>query len=155
MIIVADGVVSERVWPREGRLANGLANDSCGVATCLIVTGDGDFRSALRSTIGRMAVRCSAPAALPEAEYLADLDHAFAIVDVCYPLDGDHDGVRSLAETLAGSPATLLVIRGGTQDSDAVEVWARQLGAFVYLPGATSAAQIAALIVEVRQPRTG
>jgi hypothetical protein len=155
MIVVADGVISERVWSHEGWRAPGAANRACGPATCLILTGNGDFRDSLRLTIGPMAVRCSAPADLPEAEYLADLDHAFAIVDVRHPLDGDHDGVRKLAERLAGRPATLLVICGDTHDSDSVEIWARQLGAFVYLPGAKDARAVAALIGEVRRTSRG
>jgi len=55
-----------------------------------------------------------------------------------------------IAEEFAGRPGTLLAICGSDDNVDE-ELWARPLGAWVYLPGVTSGDALVSLVTEARR----
>ena len=55
-----------------------------------------------------------------------------------------------IAEEFAARPGTLLVVCG-SEDSVEEELWARQLGAWVYLPGVSSGDALVSLFAEARR----
>lgn len=59
------------------------------------------------------------------------------------------DGFQELAERLAGESGRLLVICGKEEDA-LVEVWARQLGAWMYLPGVDDTSDFAMVCGEAK-----
>lgn len=73
-----------------------------------------------------------------------------ALIDMQSLPDADRDAFRGLAQRLAGRSGTLLAVCGGPNDT-AGEVWSRQLGVWMYLPGVNSQSDIALLCREARQ----
>ena len=67
--------------------------------------------------------------------------------DVADPLDGRHDEIRLIAEVLAGWPQAMLVVCGTGDD----ERWARELGAFVYLPGVGTSEGVGLIVDEAQR----
>jgi DNA-binding response OmpR family regulator len=72
-----------------------------------------------------------------------------AIVDLTSPDGGEPTGFRRLVETLARTSDVLLLTCGNEGNAEQ-EVWARHLGVWMYLPGATDGVDLAALCGEAR-----
>ena len=72
-----------------------------------------------------------------------------AIIDLTSPDGGEPTGFRQLVEKLACTSHVLLLTCGNEGDAEQ-EVWARHLGVWMYLPGATDGDDLSALCGEAR-----
>jgi DNA-binding response OmpR family regulator len=63
---------------------------------------------------------------------------------------GNTTGFRDVCATLSSTPSPLLCVCGSEDDAEE-EVWARQLGAWLYLPGVTNSAELALLCEQALQ----
>jgi len=156
MIVRAAGMVSEVVW-REP-LSRVPADAIVRPLATLVLTSHDALRERLRSIIVGCGGLCRAPTSIATAWRSVNAECALAFIDIAHPLDGGADEARAMAETLAAGQGALLAVCGRPTDAggmpggaDDEECWARQMGAFVYLPGVGSDAGIALLIDEARR----
>jgi len=161
MIVFATGIVSEVVWS-EATIHEPGGHPPAGspprVLTTLVLTGHEPLRERLRAVVVGRGCMCRAPASVAAAWRAANADHSLVFIDVARPLDGRADEARAIAETLTVRKGVLVAVCGRSAGSadlppggDDEECWARQLGAFVYLPGVGGDAGIALLIDEARR----
>lgn len=115
--------------------------------SCLVVTADAALRSTVTAAALERGVRCVAPADTAQLADVCDADYRMAFVDVAAPLSGRDESARQLAASLATRPGMLLTVCGHQEREDE-ERWARELGAFVYLPGVARAG-VTALVREI------
>ena len=73
-----------------------------------------------------------------------------ALVDLQTAPKVEQDAFRTLVRQLSQRNETLLAVCGGPNDT-AGEVWSRQLGVWMYLPGVNGESDIALLCSEARQ----
>lgn len=156
MIVFATGLVSEAVvTSAAGRCSRSGEPAARAPLTALVLTGHEPLRERLRAAIvGRGAV-CRAPATVAAAWRAAGGDHRLVFVDIARPLAGHVDDARAIAETLAQRQGVLLAVCGRPGRADHVppggddeECWARQMGAFVFLPGVGSDAGVGLIVAE-------
>ncbi len=112
------------------------------VLHCLIVSASQTRRNMLSdaaTTAGWNAVVCANPQyALAEFRRTA-----FQFVMVDLDLHGKTPrGFRECVQTLAEDSSRILICICGHEQDPAEEVWVRQLGAWVYLPGATNSSEL-------------
>lgn len=150
MMVVAVGITSDEV--------RSLASQSPAVRVprgpvlkSLVVSGD----AGLRGRLGTMAdlggfSACDTPADAVELRSVIDGDYQLVIVDIARPLGDRVSDTVEIAEEFAGRPGTLLVVCG-SDDSVDEELWARQLGAWVYLPGVSGGDALMSLFAEARR----
>lgn len=118
-----------------------------GLIQCLVVSAKAARQEMLveaATTGGWQTIVCSdAPSAL---RCLNRVFVQLALVDLEKP---DGTDLRVVVEKLAASPGVLLIVCGNEADVQE-EIWARQLGAWLYLPGAEGAG-MSVLCSEARQ----
>jgi hypothetical protein len=133
MMVVAVGITSEEVRSLSGTVARGPRRLP-GLMKCLVVSGDEGLRHRL-DTMADLSgwSACEAPADAAELRSVVEGDFHLVI-----------------AEEFAGRPGTLVVVCG-SGDSVDEELWARQLGAWVYLPGVSGGDALMALFSEARR----
>ena len=156
MIVLASGIVSEAVAPGgPGRVA--ISASARQRLPTLVLTGHDGLRDRLRSVIVGRGAMCRAPTSVAAAWRAAGADHHLVFIDVARPLDGRVDEARAIAEMLALRQGVLLAVCGRPAEAGAVppggddeEAWARQMGAFVFLPGVGSDAGVAQIVDEAR-----
>ena len=149
MIVHSSGITAEEVPVVVWHLAVACAPRS--VPTWLVVSGDGVIRSSLSSAIARRGgVRCHTPTK-PSHLLRAMLEGSYrlAFVDIVTPLAGRVRDALRIAEEFASRPATRLAVCGA-EDDEQGEVWARRLGACVYLPGVRFGPTLYTLIAALR-----
>ncbi len=73
-----------------------------------------------------------------------------ALVDLQSAPQAEQDAFRTLARQLSGRRETLLAVCGKPDDA-AGEIWSRQLGVWMYLPGINGESDVALLCSEARQ----
>lgn len=73
-----------------------------------------------------------------------------ALIDLQSAPTAEQHAFRTLVEHLAGRNGTLMAVCGRPNDA-AGEVWSRQLGVWIYLPGVTSESDVALLCSEARR----
>jgi len=114
-------------------------------ASCLVVTGDASLRGRVRSVadITEWAV-CDAPATADELRAAVDRDYDFVIVDIASPCGDRVTDSVALAEAFSARPGTLLVVCSSGESVEE-ELWARQLGAWAYLPGMSTGDSLVSL----------
>ena len=161
MIVFAAGIVSEVVWSDatiHERGGQPPAGPPARVLTTLVLTGHEPLRDRLRAVVVGRGGMCRTPASVAAAWRAANADHSLVFIDVARPLDGRAGEARAIAETLAVRQGVLVAVCGrpaGSADlppgGDDEECWARQLGAFVYLPGVGGDAGVALLVDEARR----
>lgn len=161
MIVHQTGIVSEALpfslpLPTPSRDAGGRPY------TVLVHTGQVSLRERLRSIAVSRGCECRVPATVGAAWRALAAELRLAFIDVAQPLASDGDEARAVAATLAEQPGVLLVVCGGPGDTPPAgdpeqddERWARQLGAFVYLPEAGTDAGLALIVDEARQISRG
>ncbi|MBJ42555.1 MAG: hypothetical protein CMJ80_04570 [Planctomycetaceae bacterium] len=105
-------------------------------AHCLVYSGNERLRQAIVEAAihaGWVAIPCSDVAATEREVHESRFEMAW--LDVTS--DGDVADHQSLCKTVSQLPDVLLAICG-PEDSQADETWARQLGTWLYLPGASA-----------------
>ena len=118
--------------------------------SCLVVTGDEGLRrrlSAAAELVGWDTVD-SAPTT-PDLAAASQRDHRLVVVDLASPPRGDSGMFHERVREMAARPDTLVVVCGSATDRDQ-EVWARSLGAFVYVPGIAAGDPLVAVFREAR-----
>lgn len=150
MMVVAVGITSDEVRSLASQAPAVRAGRLPGLK-CLVVSGDEGLRGRL-STMSELGgfVGCETPADAMDLRSAVDGDYQLVIVDIAHPLgDRVNDSVE-IAEEFASRPGTLLVVCG-SEDSVEDELWARQLGAWVYLPGVSGGDALVSLFTEARR----
>ena len=149
-MVVAVGITSEHVRSLTEKTRHRSLR-APGSIRCLVVSGDAGFRNRLTAVSElSVGVSCEVPADEVEMVGAIDGDFQLVIVDVANPLGDRVNDTVELAEEFACRPGTLLVVCG-SEDSVEEELWARQLGAWVYLPGVSSGDALVSLFAEARR----
>lgn len=153
MVVFPSGISSEHVLapapflpPVDGRIGRALPS--------LVLTGHPLLRERLRLITEARGCVCHAPATAAAAWRALAGGPGLVFIDIAYPLDGRLEEAQAIAEVLASRAGAMLVICG-TAPVSAVdglsgdaERWARELGAFVYLPGVGTNAGVALIVDE-------
>jgi len=153
MMVAAAGITSEVLAPEFTTRMLPRSTRRTGLLDCLVVTGD----ASRRRRIGAAAelagwLECAAPETSGELRQAIDRDFQLVIIDVASPLGERVNDTLEIAEEMAVRQGTLLVVCG-SEDSLDEELWARQLGAWLYLPGVCSSDSLTTLFVEARRLR--
>jgi len=151
MMVVAVGITSEEVRSLAGQAPAARAGRIPGLMKCLVVSGD----EALRHRLDTMAdlsgwSACESPADAAELRSVVEGEFHLVIADIASPLGERVNDTVEIAEEFAGRPGTLVVVCG-SGDSVDEELWARQLGAWVYLPGVSGGDALMSLFAEARR----
>jgi hypothetical protein len=150
MMVVAVGITSEEVRSMSGRTDRRSVR-APGEIECLVVSGDGGLRGRLESVADLSGcATCVSPADVTELTNAVESEFQLVFVDIASPLGDRVNDTVEVAEEFASRPGTLLVVCG-SEDSVEEELWARQLGAWVYLPGVSSGDALVSLFVEARR----
>jgi DNA-binding NtrC family response regulator len=151
MMVVAVGITSEEVRSLAGKAPAARAGRIPGLLKCLVVSGDADLRHRL-DTMADLAgwSACEAPADAAELRSLIDGDYHLVIADIARPLGERVNDTVEIAEEFASRPNTLVVVCGSGESVDE-ELWARQLGAWVYLPGVSGGDALMSLFGEAQR----
>ncbi len=151
MMVVAVGITSEEVRSLAGKTPVARLGRAPGVLKCLVVSGDEKLRHRL-DTMADLAgwSACEAPADAAELRSLVEGDFHMVIADIAHPLGERVNDTVEIAEEFASRPGTVLVVCGSGESVDE-ELWARQLGAWVYLPGVTGSDAFMSLFAEARR----
>ena len=150
MMVVAVGITSEEVRSLAGR-ADLRSVRATGGIECLVVSGDSGFRGRLEAVAELSGcASCAVPAEVADLVDVPDGDFHLVIVDVAHPIGERVNDTVEVAEEFASRPGTLLVVCG-SEDSVEEELWARQLGAWVYLSGVSSGDALVSLFAEARR----
>lgn len=150
MMVVAVGITSDEVRSLAGDSAV-RATRRPGLQTCLVVSGDQSLRNRLEAVAELSGwASCVAPAAACELSEVVEGDHQLVVVDIARPLGDRVNDSIEIAEEFAHRPGTLLVVCGSEDNVDE-ELWARQLGAWVYLPGISSGDALVSLFSDARR----
>jgi DNA-binding NtrC family response regulator len=151
MMVVAVGITSEEVRSLAGKAPAGRTGRISGLLKCLVVSGDVELRHRL-DTMADLAgwSACEAPADAAELRSLVDGDYHLVITDIARPLGERVTDTVEIAEEFASRPNTLVVVCGSGESVDE-ELWARQLGAWVYLPGVSGGDALMSLFAEAQR----
>jgi DNA-binding response OmpR family regulator len=150
MMVVAVGITSDEVRSLAGEPAV-RAGRIPGLLKCLVVSGDDRLRHRLDTMADLNGwSACEAPAESDELRSAVDADFHLVIVDIARPLGDRVSDTVEIAEEFAGRPSTLVVVCGSGESVDE-ELWARQLGAWVYLPGVSGGDALMSLFAEARR----
>lgn len=150
MMVVAVGITSDEVRSLASQAPAVRAGRLPGLK-CLVLSGNEGLRSRL-ATMSELGgfVGCETPADAMDLRSAVDGDYQLVIVDIARPVGDRVNDTVEIAEEFAGRPGTLLVVCG-SDDSVDEELWARQLGAWVYLPGVSNGDALMSLFAEARR----
>ena len=155
MMFSAVGIASEVMTPKSADAVSPRGVRRAGLLDCLVVSGDASRRSRFEAAVELAGwLECASPATTGDLRQAVDRDFQLAIVDIAVPLGDRVNDTIEIAEELAARPGTLLVICGSEDNVDE-ELWARQLGAWLYLPGVCDGDSLTSLCVEARRLRAG
>jgi hypothetical protein len=118
---------------------------------CLVVSEDSE-----RSEFFEGAAECAGwqVTALADASSAANaanrFRHALVIVDLDGVEPGNSSSLRTLVEQFSADAQRLLIVCG-TEGNPLEEIWARQLGAWLYLAGVDFTCDVESLCSEARQ----
>jgi len=123
-----------------------------GLLDCLVVSGSNSRRNRFPAAAELAGwTDCTAPETAADVRHAIDGDYQLVIVDIAAPIGervndtgGTRRGVRRSSRHAAGD------LRLGGDNVDE-ELWARQLGAWLYLPGVTDGDSLTSLCVEARR----
>lgn len=155
MMVAAVGITSEVLAPEaeSGMLPRSTRRTS--MLDCLVVSGDSARRRRFEAAVELAGwLECASPETAGEIRQAIDRDFQLVIVDIASPLGDRVSDSVEIAEEMAARPGTLLVICGSEDNVDE-ELWARQLGAWLYLPGVCDGDSLTSLCVEARRLRDG
>ena len=153
MMVAGVGITSEALDPEAAADGVPLSRRRMGLLDCLVVTGDSTRRRRFEAAT-RLAgwLECAVPETSAELHRAIDRDFRLVIVDVVRPLGERVNDTLEIAEEMASRQGTLIVICGSEDNVDE-ELWARQLGAWLYLPGMCDGDSLTSLCVEARRVR--
>ena len=155
MMVAAVGITSEVLSPAATDAVMNRSGRRAKLLDCLVVSGDASRRSRFVAAVELAGwLECESPEATGELCQAIDRDFQLAIVDLASPLGDRVNDTIEIAEELAARPGTLLVICGSEDNVDE-ELWARQLGAWLYLPGVCDGDSLTSLCVAARRLRDG
>jgi hypothetical protein len=148
MMVVAVGITSDEVRSLAGKAPAARAGRMPGLMKCLVVSGDESLRHRL-DTMADLAgwSACDTPVDAADLRSVIDGDYHLVIVDIARPVGERVNDTVEIAEEFAGRPGTLVVVCGSGESVDE-ELWARQLGAWVYLPGVSGGDALMSLFAE-------
>jgi len=153
MVVFPTGISSEHVLAPAPFLPS-VGAQFARPLTTLVLTGHEALRERLRLIAEARGCVCRTPATVSAAWREATSGPELVFVDIAHPLDGRRDEARLIAEVLAGRPGAMLVVCGAPSATPAGifrgddERWAREMGAFVYLPGVGTDAGVALIVDE-------
>jgi DNA-binding response OmpR family regulator len=117
----------------------------------LVVSGDRVLRNRLEAVSELSGwSSCEAPVEAEDLASAVEGDYQLVVVDIAHPVGDRVNDSIEIAEEFASRPGTLLVVCG-CEDSVDEELWARQLGAWVYLPGVSSGDALVSLFSDARR----
>jgi hypothetical protein len=155
MMVAAVGIASEVMTPKSADAVSPRGVRRAGLLDCLVVSGDTSRRGRFEAAVGLAGwLECAAPQTTAELRRAIVRDYRLAIVDITAPLGDRVNDTIEVAEEFAARPGTLLVICG-SEDNVHEELWARQLGTWLYLPGVCDGDSLTSLCVEARRLRDG
>jgi DNA-binding NtrC family response regulator len=155
MMVAAVGITSEVLTPASIDAVSIRSGRRAKLLDCLVVSGDASRRGRFVAAVELAGwLEVESPEATGELRQAIDRDFQLAIVDLASPLGDRVTDTIEIAEELAARPGTLLVICGSEDNVDE-ELWARQLGAWLYLPGVCDGDSLTSLCVEARRLRDG
>lgn len=155
MMVIASGITAEVLTPHAGGSVMPRGVRRTGLLDCLIVSGSASRRSRFAAAAELAGwTECSVPETATDVGHAIDGDYQLVIVDIATPIGERVNDTVEIAEEFAARPGTLLVICGSEDNVDE-ELWARQLGAWLYLPGVTDGDSLTSLCVEARRLREG
>ena len=150
MMVVAVGITSDEVRSLAGEPAV-RSGRIPGLLKCLVVSGDDRLRHRLDTMADLNGwSACYTPADSDELRSVVDADFHLVVVDIANPLGDRVSDTVEIAEEFAGRSNTLVVVCGSGESVDE-ELWARQLGAWVYLPGVSGGDALMSLFAEARR----
>ena len=150
-MVVAVGITSEEVRSLAGQAATSRTVREPGLLKCLVLSGNRGLRNRL-DAVSELSgwSACDAPEDASDLQATVDGTYQLVIVDIAHPLgDRVNDSVE-IAEEFAARPGTLVVVCGSEESVDE-ELWARQIGAWVYLPGVTGGDALVSLCTDARR----
>ena len=151
MMVVAVGITSEEVRSLAGKPAVRRSERVPGLLKCLVVSGDEGLRHRL-DTMAELAgwSACEAPVDAAGLRSLVESDYHLVITDIARPMGERVSDTVDVAEEFASRPNTLVVVCGSGESVDE-ELWARQLGAWVYRPGSSGGDALMSLFAEAQR----
>ena len=151
MMVVAVGITSDEVRSLAGQAASPRTVRGPGLLKCLVVSGDRGLRNRL-DAVSELSgwSACDTPEDAADLQAAIDGEYQLVIVDVARPLGDRVNDTVEFAEEFASRPGTLVVVCGSGESVDE-ELWARQLGAWVYLPGVAGGDSLMSLFGEAQR----
>lgn len=156
MVVFPTGIVSEHLAFEASFLVVADAGMEQPLAT-LVLTGYEPLRERLQHIAEARGCACRAPATVAAAWRELAAGPRLVFIDISRPIDGRCDEARAIAESFAQRPGVMLVVCGsppvttrGIPAGDD-ERWARQVGAFVYLPGVGGDAGVSLIVEEAQR----
>ena len=151
MMVVATGITSEEVRSIAGQTPAARSVRGAGLMKCLVLSGNRGLRNRLDAVTELSGwSSCDAPEDASDLQAVVDGDYQLVIADIARPLGDRVNDTVEIAEEFASRPGTLLVVCGSENNVDE-ELWARQMGAWVYLPGVTGGDALVSLFADARR----
>ena len=151
MMVIAVGITSEEVRSAAGPAAAPRTVRAPGLMKCLVLSGDRGLRNRLDAVTELSGwSACDAPEDAADLQAMVDGDYRLVIADIANPIGDRVNDTVEIAEEFAARPGTLVVVCG-SEDSVDEELWARQMGAWVYLPGVSGGDALVALFADARR----
>ena len=125
-----------------------------GVVQCLVMSCDERRRDMLykaATSQGWRAIACKDGAKAIRESILQRVQ--LALIDLQSALTAQRQDLKRLVESLADRRDTLLVLCGGAGDPRE-EIWARELGVWMYLPDVDETSDVGSLCAEARRLTT-
>jgi len=151
MMVIAVGITSEEVRSSVGQTSAPRTVRGPGLMKCLVLSADRGLRNRLDAVTELSGwSACDAPQDAADLQSLIDRDYQLVIVDIAHPLGDRVNDTVEIAEEIVSRPGSLLVVCG-SEDSIDEELWARQMGAWVYLPSVTCGDALVSLFADARR----
>jgi hypothetical protein len=118
---------------------------------CLVVSAEAERREFFEAAAECAGWQVTALAGASSASHAANrFRHSLVIVDLDGVEPGNVSAIRALVEQLSADAQRLLIVCG-TEGNPLEEIWARQLGAWLYLAGVDLTCDVESLCSEARQ----
>ena len=128
-----------------------VAKTQTALLHCLVVSEDAERREFLEAAAERAGWQVTAFADANVASNTAHrFRHSLVIVDLDSTEPGNSNSLRALTEQMCTDAQRLLIVCG-TEGNPLEEIWARQLGVWLYLAGVDLSCDVESLCSEARQ----